>query len=181
MGLEETNLTGCFTIEPAVFEDHRGVFFESYNQKKLNEAVGQPVHFVQDNHSISKKGVLRGLHFQEGDHSQAKLVRVVEGEVLDVVVDLRRNSPTFGQHYKTVLSAANRLALFIPRGMAHGFLSLSDHTVFVYKCDNYYEKSSERGIRYDDPVLNIDWNFPDSRLILSEKDKILPYFNQLTL
>ena len=138
--ITETHLKGCFVIEPTVFDDDRGIFFESYKKNKLEEALGRPIDFVQDNHSVSKKGVLRGLHFQVGEYEQSKLVRVAKGEVLDVAVDLRKDSATFGQHYKLRLSDSNKKSLFIPKGMAHGFLTLSDEAIFVYKCDTYYLK-----------------------------------------
>ncbi|VAW17589.1 dTDP-4-dehydrorhamnose 3,5-epimerase [hydrothermal vent metagenome] len=166
-------------IEPTVFNDDRGVFFESYKKNKLEEAVGRPIDFVQDNHSVSKNGVLRGLHFQVGEHEQSKLVRVAKGEVLDVAVDLRKDSDTFGQHYKVRLSDSNKKNLFIPKGMAHGFLALSDEVIFAYKCDNYYHKTSERGIVYNDNTLAIDWEYPLDRLVLSEKDRELPSFKEV--
>ena len=147
----------------------------------LEDSLGYEVKFVQDNHSMSAKGVLRGLHFQVGKHAQAKLVRVTAGEVLDVVVDLRKDSPTFGKHYKTTLSGLNNKMLFIPKGMAHGFLCLQDNTVFTYKCDNYYHPESEGGIMYNDPDLNIDWEMPLDKIILSEKDLHLPAFKDLAL
>ena len=147
----------------------------------LEDSLGYEVKFVQDNHSMSAKGVLRGLHFQVGKHAQAKLVRVTAGEVLDVVVDLRKDSPTFGKHYKAMLSGLNNKMLFIPKGMAHGFLCLQDNTVFTYKCDNYYHPESEGGIMYNDPDLNIDWEMPLDKIILSEKDLHLPAFKDLAL
>lgn len=179
MKVGETVFKGCFTIEPNIFEDERGVFFESFHKEKFERITGQGVDFVQDNQSVSKLGVLRGLHYQAGAHAQAKLIRVVQGEVLDVVVDLRPDSPTFGQHIKIRLSETNRISIFIPKGMAHGFLSLSDEVVFTYKCDHYYNKASERGIVYNDATLNIDWEYPADKIILSEKDKELPAFKEL--
>lgn len=181
MKVTETYLKDCFIFEPKVFEDERGSFFESYQKERFEEATGEKVNFVQSNHSVSKQGVLRGLHFQQGAYAQAKLVQVIKGEVVDVVVDLRQNSETLGQHFKIRLSDHNKKMLFIPKGMAHGFLSLTDDTVFAYKCDNYYDKSSERGIIYNDDMLNIDWEFPLEKLILSQKDKQLPSFNSLYL
>ena len=175
----DTTLKDCFTIEPVVYTDKRGLFYESYNKEKFEAVLGYPIKFVQDNHSVSQKGTLRGLHFQKGDHAQAKLVRVVRGSVLDVVVDLRPESPTFGKHYKTRLSAAQSTMLFIPRGMAHGFLALENDTVFTYKCDNYYARESESGIHYADPELKIDWEFPEDQLIVSEKDLNLPSIKTL--
>ena len=181
MKVTETNLKGCFVLEPDVFSDERGIFFESFHKSKFQSAIGQQIDFVQDNQSVSKLGVLRGLHFQKGQYAQAKLVRVVKGEALDVVVDLRKDSSTFGQHYKTRLSAANKKSIFIPKGMAHGFLTLNDEVIFTYKCDNYYHKTSERGIAYNDDTLKIDWEYPFEKIILSKKDKQLPTFKELYL
>ncbi len=175
----DTNLNGCFVVEPQVFEDERGLFFESYNERKFEEVLGNKIDFVQDNQSISKKGALRGLHFQTGEHAQSKLVRVLLGEVLDVVVDLRENSKTFGQHFKIKLSGDNKKMLFIPKGMAHGFLTLSKEAIFAYKCDAYYDKASENGILYDDQTLRIDWKYPINKMILSQKDLQLPTFKEL--
>lgn len=174
MNFIETHLKGCFVIEPKVFHDDRGYFMESFNQKTFNNGIGQVVTFVQDNQSYSSKGVLRGLHYQCGDHAQAKLVRVLEGEVLDVAVDLRPDSETYGQSFAILLSAENQKQLFIPRGFAHGFLVTSQTATFFYKCDNFYNKESEGGVMFNDPALEIDWNFPESDLIISEKDQVLP-------
>ncbi|MBR9756919.1 MAG: dTDP-4-dehydrorhamnose 3,5-epimerase [Algicola sp.] len=174
MIVKETALKGCFEIEPSVFNDHRGYFLETFNQQAFNQAIGQEVTFVQDNESQSTKGVLRGLHFQTGDHAQAKLVRVVKGKVLDVAVDLRPNSPTFCEHVKVMLSEENKKQLFVPRGFAHGFLVLSETAIFSYKCDNFYNKAAEAGIAYNDLTLNIDWEFPTNLVELSEKDLHLP-------
>ncbi len=179
MKVTETSLKGCYYIEPIIFKDNRGVFFESYNHSKFEEAIGQRIDFVQDNHSVSHKGVLRGLHFQTGKHAQAKLVRVAKGKALDVVVDLRADSDTFGQHFKMVLSELNAKLLFVPKGMAHGFLALEDNTVFLYKCDAYYQKESEGGIIYNDPELGIDWEFPLNQVLLSGKDLELPSFKAI--
>ncbi|MGM5469153.1 dTDP-4-dehydrorhamnose 3,5-epimerase [Flavobacteriaceae bacterium LMO-SS05] len=176
MVVKETKLKGCFVIEPDVFIDNRGYFYESYNQDKFNKAIGQEVNFVQDNESFSTKGILRGLHYQTGEQAQAKLVRVIEGEVLDVVVDLRKNSPTYGEHISKKLSGENKSQLFIPRGFAHGFVVLSETAIFSYKCDNFYNKAAEAGIIYKDTTLNIDWLLPDNELLISEKDAILPKF-----
>ncbi len=176
MKLIKTKLEGCFIIEPTLFEDKRGYFFESFNQKKFNELVQEEVNFVQDNQSFSTRGVIRALHYQRGDHAQAKLVRVLQGKVLDVAVDLRKNSPTFKQHVAIELSETNKKQLFIPRGFAHGFLVLSDTATFFYKCDNFYNKESEGGIIYNDPDLEIDWKLSDSEIIVSEKDAVLPNF-----
>ena len=172
----ETKLKGCFVIEPQVFEDERGYFFESYNHKEFCKAIGQEVHFVQDNRSFSKKGVLRGLHFQKGEHAQAKLVTVLSGRIQDVVVDLRKDSPTFGQHLSIEISAENKKQVFVPRGFAHGFLTLSDSTQVFYKCDNYYNKEAEGGIRFDDVALDINWGIKIEAVILSNKDSILSYY-----
>ena len=155
------------------------MFFESYNRQKFEAILGRPANFVQDNYSMSHRGVLRGLHFQEGEDAQAKLIRVINGSVLDVVVDLRPNSPTFGKHFKTKLSGEKPVLLFIPRGMAHGFLALEDQTVFAYKCDNYYAREAESGIHYADPELGINWGYPEDELIISEKDRNLPGFKEL--
>ena len=181
MKITETILEGCYVLEPKIFEDERGIFFESYNKKDFEERIGLNIDFVQDNHSVSKKGVLRGLHFQKGENAQAKLVRVVKGEVLDVVVDIRKESPTFGRHFKIKLSDTNNKALFIPKGMAHGFLTLSEEAVFVYKCDSYYQKQAESGIMYNDEDLGIDWEYPSKKIILSKKDRQLPSLKALSL
>lgn len=170
----DTNLDGCFTVDLMVYKDSRGVFCETYQQKKFEKILEREIQFVQDNHSISKRGVLRGLHYQTGDHAQAKLVRVASGSALDVIVDIRPNSPSYGEHFKTILSGANARLVFIPRGMAHGFLALEEDTVFVYKCDNYYHRESEAGIVFNDPDLAIDWEFDEDKILLSEKDKKLP-------
>lgn len=176
---KETNLQGCFVIEPQVFEDTRGYFLESFNQRVFNELIGEQMDFVQDNESMSTKGTLRGLHFQKGIHAQAKLVRVTKGAVLDVVVDIRPNSPTFGRHLSLELSEHNKKQLFIPRGFAHGFIVLSNEALFSYKCDNYYHKPSESGIIYNDPRLNIDWKLAEETFIISERDKVLPTFDKI--
>lgn len=171
----ETKLKGCFVLEPQVFEDERGYFFESYNHKEFCKAIGEEVHFVQDNRSFSKKGVLRGLHFQKGEHAQAKLVTVLSGRIQDVVVDLRKDSPTFAQHFSIELDAASKKQLFVPRGFAHGFLTLSESAEVFYKCDNYYNKEAEGGIRYDDLILNIDWQFSQKEILVSHKDLRMEY------
>ncbi len=173
---KETKLKGCFILEPAVFEDERGYFLESYNQKMFNELIGQEISFVQDNQSFSKKGVIRALHYQLGEYSQAKLVRVLQGKVLDVAVDLRKNSPTFKEYVAVELSGDNNKQLFIPRGFAHGFVVLSETASFFYKCDNFYNKKAEGGIIFNDESFNIDWRFPTDQLIVSNKDKVLPSF-----
>ena len=171
----ETGIQDLLVFDPKVWGDERGYFFESYN-KQTWDAAGLVVDFVQDNQARSTKGVLRGLHYQKGAAAQSKLVRVTEGEVLDVVVDIRRDSTTYGQWYSILLSAQNKKQLWVPRGFAHGYLVLSDTAEFVYKCDNYYSKADEGGIRFDDPNLNIDWQFDLSLVIVSEKDLELPYF-----
>jgi len=171
-----TPLQGCYILKPTVFEDHRGYFFESFNHNRFAELVGAEVNFVQDNQAKSDYGILRGLHFQQGEHAQAKLVRVLQGRVLDVAVDIRKDSPTFGQHVAVELSAENKLQLFVPRGFAHGYSVLENDTVFFYKCDNFYNKASEGGIFYNDETLQIDWQLPESDIVLSEKDQQLPRF-----
>jgi len=179
MIIKETTLKGCFIIEPTIHKDDRGYFYESFNQKKFDNAMGEKIRFVQDNQSRSRRGVLRGIHFQQGEFSQAKLVRVLQGEVLDMVVDLRKESKTFGLHETIVLSASNKKQLYVPRGFGHGFITLSETSEFAYKCDNYYHKESESGIIYNDPVLNIDWQIPLDEIFVSKKDLELPSFNTL--
>lgn len=181
MIITETKLQGCFILEPKVFNDKRGYFLESYNKLMFDKLIGATIDFVQDNESFSSKGVLRGLHYQTGRHAQAKLVRVIKGKVLDVAVDIRKDSPTFGQHVAVELSEENKKQLFVPRGFAHGFIVLSDTTLFSYKCDNFYNKASEAGIIYNDSTLNIDWVLPDIDFIVSEKDIILPKFENAIL
>ena len=170
MNVVPTSIPDVKIIEPCVFEDARGYFFESFSQKLFNEKVSDTV-FVQDNESRSTYGVLRGLHFQRPPMAQAKLVRVVEGSVLDIAVDIRPDSPTYGQHVSVELSADNKRQLFIPRGFAHGFVVLSPTVVFQYKCDNYYSPTHEGGIAWNDPDLKIDWQVPVEDIVLSEKDK----------
>ena len=179
MEIVKTNFKDLFICYPAVFNDDRGYFYESFNLKKFEELSGLSPDFVQDNQSQSSFGVLRGLHFQKGDMAQAKLVRVLHGEVLDVVVDLRKDEPTYGQSFSIVLSAANRTQLYIPRGFAHGFLVLSSEATFFYKCDNYYHKDSEMGLHYKDAALDINWHLPEEDLLLSDKDKDLPNWETL--
>ncbi len=174
MNFIETKLKGCFIIEPKIIRDDRGYFMESFNEQTFQKGIGQIIHFVQDNQSFSTKGVLRGLHYQVNEHSQAKLVRVLHGEVLDVAVDIRPNSETFGQYESITLSSDNQKQFYIPRGFAHGFLVLSDTATFFYKCDNFYNKESEGGIMYNDQTIKIDWQFPTEALLISEKDKVLP-------
>lgn len=175
MELIKTSIPDLLIIKPKVFEDERGYFFEGYNKKRFEKA-GLNYNFVQDNYSKSQKGVLRGLHYQLAPFAQAKLVRVLKGSVLDVAVDIRKGSPTFGKWEALELSAENKLNLLIPRGFAHGFVVLSDEAEFFYKCDNFYSKEHEAGIRYDDPELNIDWRNQTKNFILSAKDKVLPSF-----
>ncbi len=179
MKISKTNIEGCFLIEPAVYTDTRGFFMETYNKRNYEELFGSDMEFIQDNQSVSHKHVLRGLHYQKGKYAQAKLGRVVKGAALDVVVDIRKGSPSFGEIFATELSEYNKLAIFIPKGLAHGFLALEDHTIFSYKCDAYYNPSTEAGIIYNDPDLAIDWGIPESELILSEKDKALPAFKEV--
>lgn len=181
MKVKETKLKGCFILEPNVFGDKRGYFLESYNQKTFNELIENTVNFVQDNESFSSKGVLRGLHYQTGNHAQAKLVRVLKGKVLDVAVDMRKKSPTFGQHLAIELSEENKKQLFVPRGFAHGFVVLSETALFSYKCDNFYNKASEGGIIYNDKDLNIDWKLDEKDFIVSEKDLLLPVLKNAVL
>ncbi len=176
MKLEKTNLEDCFILTPKGFEDERGTFSETFNAKNFLDQTGIAVTFVQDNESVSKYGVVRGLHFQTGVHGQTKLVRVVKGSVLDVVVDLRKESPSFGKSFSIVLSGENKKQLFVPRGFAHGFSVLEDNTVFAYKCDGYYNKQSERGIVYNDATLAIDWHLSSTAMIISKKDLELPTF-----
>jgi len=174
MNFIPTKLEGCFIIEPKIINDERGYFMESFNENTFQKGTGKAVHFVQDNQSFSTKGVLRGLHYQTGEHAQAKLVRVLQGEVLDVVVDIRPNSSTFGEYVSVLLTGENKTQFFVPRGFAHGFLVLSETATFFYKCDNFYNKESEGGLLYNDKSVNIDWQFPLENLIISEKDMILP-------
>lgn len=181
MIFEETELEGCYILHPKVHSDYRGYFLETYNQSNLNKCLGLNISFVQDNESESSKGVLRGLHFQKGKYAQAKLVRVIKGKVLDVVVDIRPSSKTFGKHLSVELSGDNKRQLFIPRGFAHGFLTLENNTVFTYKCDNYYNKMSESGIIYNDKDLSIDWKTETNSLKLSVRDLKLPLFKNIEL
>ncbi len=174
MNFIPTKLEGCFIIEPKIIQDERGYFMESFNEKTFQNGIGQQIHFVQDNQSYSSRGVLRGLHYQTGIHAQAKLVRVLDGEVLDVAVDVRPNSSTFGQYVSVILSGENKTQFFVPRGFAHGFLVLSDTATFFYKCDNFYNKESEGGIIYSDSTIKIDWKISLTDLLISEKDIIQP-------
>ncbi|WP_282638536.1 dTDP-4-dehydrorhamnose 3,5-epimerase [Sphingobacterium thalpophilum] len=179
MKVTETKLQGCFILEPAVYGDSRGYFMESFNEQTFNTLTGTTTHFVQDNQSYSTRGVLRGLHAQAGDHAQAKLVRVLQGEVIDVAVDARRGSPTFGQYVAVNLSADNNLQLFVPRGFLHGFVVLSETATFFYKCDNFYNKESECGVNPLDETLAVDWQIAGEEMTLSEKDKVAPSFKEV--
>ena len=176
MTIKKTPLKDCYIIEPTFFEDERGYFYEKFNEKKFEELTGLNGHFVQDNISKSSYGVLRGLHLQKGEYAQAKLVSCLEGKVFDVAVDLREDSPTFGQWFGIELTPENKLQLYVPRGFGHGFSVLSETAVFSYKCDNFYQKDAEGSVIYNDPELNIDWKLPADAIILSEKDSKLPTF-----
>ena len=178
MKVIKTKLEGVVIIEPQVFFDDRGYFFESFSQQRFNEQ-GAPITFIQDNESKSSYGVLRGLHFQKPPFAQSKLVRVVKGKVLDVAVDLRKGSPTFGQYESVVLSEENKRQFFIPQGFAHGFAVLSEEAIFQYKCDNYYAPQSEGSVRWNDPTIAIDWQLPEKDIILSAKDEKAPLLSQL--
>jgi len=175
MPFHTCHIQGLVIVEPAIFADSRGYFFESYNEG-LFKKNGIEATFVQDNQSRSMYGVIRGLHYQQPPHAQAKLVRVLEGKILDVAVDIRKNSPTYGQHFAIELSADNKKQLFLPEGFAHGFSVLSEIAVVLYKCNTFYSKSREGGIRYDDPQLGIDWKIRDGAAVVSEKDVVLPVF-----
>ena len=177
MEFKKTAIEGVYIIEPRVFNDARGYFFEAWKQEEFNAHIGQ-VNFIQDNESKSLRGVLRGLHYQKGELSQAKLVRVIKGKVLDVAVDIRKSSPTFGQHVMVELSEDNKRQFFIPRGFAHGFLVLSDEAIFTYKVDNVYAPQAEAGIRWNDPALNIDWPIDPREVLTSEKDLKQPLLSE---
>ncbi len=179
MKVEQTAIKDCFVITPQVFEDDRGYFFESFNQQKFNDLTGLKVDFVQDNQSKSSYGVIRGMHAQQGEMAQAKLVRAISGEVLDVAIDIRKNSPTFGEKVSLVLNQANKKQLFIPRGCLHGFSVLSSEAIFFYKCDNYYSKKDEIGANPLDKNLGIDWGISKGNQILSEKDLNAPSLKEL--
>jgi dTDP-4-dehydrorhamnose 3,5-epimerase len=178
MTIEKTTIQDLVIITPRIFEDERGFFFEAYNQLKFCED-GINYQFIQDNQSFSKRGVIRGLHFQVSPFAQAKLVRVLQGEILDVAVDLRKDSATYGKYFSVVLSAENKKQLMVPHGFAHGFAVLSETASVIYKVDKLYNKDSERGIRYDDPTLNIDWQLSPEEVIVSERDLILPSFDAI--
>ncbi|QKE28131.1 dTDP-4-dehydrorhamnose 3,5-epimerase [Arcobacter acticola] len=178
MNFIRTNIPDVIIIEPTVHGDHRGYFVETFRADKLETFLGYKLNFGQDNESKSSKGVLRGLHYQLAPHAQTKLVRVISGRVLDVAVDIRRNSPTFGQHVAVELTADNKRQLLVPRGFAHGFVVLEDDTIFAYKVDNYYSPECDRGIAFNDPVLNIDWMLKTEELKLSAKDTTQPKLNE---
>ncbi|MCY0970064.1 dTDP-4-dehydrorhamnose 3,5-epimerase [Chryseobacterium wangxinyae] len=177
MKLISTPLTDCYVIEPTVFEDERGYFYEKFNEQKFQELTGLNGHFVQDNISKSSYGVLRGLHLQKGENAQAKLVSCLEGKVLDVAVDLREGSDSFGKWFSVELTDENKLQLYIPRGFGHGFSVLSDTALFSYKCDNFYNKESEGGVLWNDTELNIDWQIPVEDILISDKDKFQSPFS----
>jgi len=178
--IQKTTLKDCLILTPTIFRDERGAFYETYNEKLFKKVTGIDVNFVQDNQSTSTFGVLRGLHFQIGKMAQAKLVRVIQGKVLDIVVDVRKDSETFGKHFSIVLDDIKQEQLFVPRGFAHGFITLSETSKFAYKCDNFYDKASERGIIYNDATLMLDWHLSEEEFIISEKDIELPTFKEAT-
>ena len=174
--IEQTPLKDSFILTPTIFNDERGSFHETFNDILFKKVSGQKVNFVQDNQSTSSFGVLRGMHYQVGKMAQAKLVRAIEGRILDVVVDMRKESETFGRHFSVILDDISKKQLFVPRGFAHGFITLSPTSKFAYKCDNFYDKASERGIIYNDATLQLDWHLPNDKLIISDKDLKLPSF-----
>jgi len=176
----QTHLKDCFVLTPTIFSDERGTFYETFNKNVFEKVSGQRVNFVQDNQSTSTFGVLRGLHYQIGEMAQAKLVRVIQGKVLDIVVDIREDSETFGKHFSIVLDDKKQEQLFVPQGFAHGFITLSETSKFAYKCDNFYDKASEKGIIYNDATLGLDWHLSEEDFIISEKDKLLPTFLEAT-
>lgn len=179
MNIITTHIEGVLIVEPRVFGDKRGYFFESFSERDFAAATGLDVKFVQDNESRSRKGVLRGLHFQREPYQQAKLVRVVQGRVLDVAVDIRKGSPTFGEYVATELSGENHRQMFIPKGFAHGYVVLENDTVFQYKCDEFYHPDAEGGIAWNDPQIGIEWPIGPDEIILSEKDKDRPLLNDI--
>ena len=174
--IEQTPLKDSFILTPTIYNDERGSFHETFNDILFKKVSGQKVNFVQDNQSTSSFGVLRGMHYQVGKMAQAKLVRAIEGRILDVVVDMRKESETFGKHFSVILDDISKKQLFVPRGFAHGFITLSPTSKFAYKCDNFYDKASERGIIYNDATLQLDWHLPNDKLIISDKDLKLPSF-----
>ncbi len=177
MKIITTNIEGLLIIEPGIFNDDRGYFYESYNKSKFTEA-GITVDFVQDNQSFSQKGAVRGLHAQADPFAQGKLVRVIKGRVLDVAVDIRKGSPTYGKYFSIELNEDNKLQFWIPAGFLHGFSTLEDNTIFTYKVNNYYDKASEIGVIWNDPTLNIEWGIGQNDILLSPKDELLPSFNE---
>lgn len=177
MTIRQTGIPGLILLQPRIFPDARGYFAETYNRQTF-EKLGIRNHWVQDNQAASSYGVLRGLHYQRGESAQAKLVRVLAGTVLDVVVDLRTGSPTYGKSFSVELSAENQLQMLVPRGFAHGYAVLSEQAIFFYKCDNFYDKSAEGGVRYDDASLAIDWRIPPEKVVTSEKDERLPLMGE---
>ena len=181
MNFVRTKIPEVVLCKPTIFNDDRGYFFESFNKENFEQFTGCSIDFCQDNEAKSTKGVLRGLHYQLPPFAQSKLVRVVKGKVLDIVVDIRKGSPTFGKHEAVELSEENKFQLYIPKGFAHGYVVLSDEAIFCYKVDNYYHKEVERGIIYNDTSLQLDWLLPINELIISEKDKIQPTFKQAEL
>lgn len=181
MEVTKASIPDILILKPQIFTDERGYFFESFQHLHFEKIIGHPIHFCQDNEAKSVKGVLRGLHYQLPPFAQSKLVRVVKGKVLDVVVDIRKASPTFGHYAAIELSDENKLQLFIPKGFAHGYVVLSDEAVFCYKVDEHYHKEAERGIIYNDPTLNIDWKIAEEALLISEKDKQQPNLEQADL
>ena len=174
--IEQTPLKDSFILTPTIFNDERGSFHETFNDILFKKVSGQKVNFVQDNQSTSSFGALRGMHYQVGKMAQAKLVRVIQGRILDIVVDMRKESETFGKHFSVILDDITKKQLFVPRGFAHGFITLSPTSKFAYKCDNFYDKASERGIIYNDATLQLDWHLPNDKLIISDKDLKLPSF-----
>ncbi len=179
MHFKETAIKGVWIITPKVYADGRGYFMEAFKQTAFESTIGK-INFVQDNESYSSYGVLRGLHYQSAPFAQSKLVRVVQGKVLDVAVDIRQGSPTFGKHVAVELSSENKQQLFLPHGMAHGFVVLSETALFTYKVDNYYAPQAERAIRFDDPEIGIDWKVPADKILLSEKDLVAPLLKEIT-
>jgi len=179
MTITPTPIEGLIVLTPRIFNDDRGYFFESFNERTFWDAVGVKIQFVQDNESFSTKGVLRGLHLQKGEHAQTKLVRVIQGEVLDVAVDLRKNSPTYGQHYSVVLTADNHQQFLIPKGFAHGFVTLEDETEVLYKVSDLYSPAHDRAIRFDDPAVGIAWPVDPTSITVSEKDRTAPLLAEI--
>lgn len=178
MNIHKTKMDGLLLVEPKIFGDERGYFFESFSERDFAKETGLDVHFVQDNESMSSKGVLRGMHFQKTPHAQGKLIRVVSGRVQDVVVDMRKNSATFGRYFSVILDSVKKNMLYVPEGFAHGFLTLEDNTIFQYKCTDFYEPSSEGSVLWNDPEIGIEWILPETEYIISAKDKVAPLFKK---